>query len=177
MTLRTRLGNLGNILDEGPEQCEHLVLNSPILTVPEWDALTRYLDDKAVEIDCSFENDGTDASLPRALARIQAEAEEAVRSGCEHVMLTDRNVCENSIPVPMVLATGAVHSHLVRQQLRTFASLNVASGECLDVHHFAVLIGVGQRLLMLMLLRRRLPNVMNAVFSQAWNFVMRLIIM
>jgi glutamate synthase (NADPH/NADH) large chain len=43
----------------------------------------------------------------------------------------------------MILATGAVHSHLVRQQLRTFASVNVASGECLDVHHFAVLIGVG----------------------------------
>ena len=143
MTLRTRLGNLGNILDEGPEQCEHLVLNSPVLTVPEWDALNRYLDNKAVEIDCSFENDGSDSCLPRALARIQTEAEEAVRSGCEHVMLSDRNVCESRIPVPMVLATGAAHSHLVRQQLRTFASLNVASGECLDVHHFAVLIGVG----------------------------------
>ena len=143
MTLRTRLGNLGNILDEGPEQCEHLVLNSPVLTVPEWDALNRYLDNKAIEIDCSFENDGSDSCLPRALARIQAEAEEAVRSGCEHVMLSDRNVCESRIPVPMVLATGAAHSHLVRQQLRTFASLNVATGECLDVHHFAVLIGVG----------------------------------
>ncbi len=47
------------------------------------------------------------------------------------------------VPLPMVLATGAVHSHLVRQQLRTFTSVNVASGECLDVHHFAVLIGVG----------------------------------
>ena len=43
----------------------------------------------------------------------------------------------------MVLAAGAVHSHLVAKQLRTFASLNVASGECLDVHHFAVLVGVG----------------------------------
>jgi glutamate synthase (NADPH) large chain len=43
----------------------------------------------------------------------------------------------------MILATGAVHSHLVRQQLRTFISLNVRSGECLDVHYFAVLIGVG----------------------------------
>ncbi len=43
----------------------------------------------------------------------------------------------------MILATGAVHTHLVRQQLRTFTSLNVRSGECLDVHYFAVLIGVG----------------------------------
>ena len=143
MTLRTRLGNLGNILDEAPEQCDHLVLNSPVLTVPEWDALCRYVGKKAAEIDCSFENDGSDTAFTDALERIQAEAEEAVRSGCEHVMLTDRNVSESRIPMPMILATGAVHSHLVRQQLRTFTSVNVASGECLDVHHFAVLIGVG----------------------------------
>src|SRR3546814_18174172 len=43
----------------------------------------------------------------------------------------------------MILATGAVHTHLVRQKLRTFVSLNVRAGECLDVHYFAVLIGVG----------------------------------
>lgn len=143
MTLRTRLGNLGNILDEAPEQCDHLLLNSPVLTVPESDALRRYLGDKAAEIDCTFEIDGSDAALAKALERIQAEAEEAVRSGCEHVMLTDQNVSKDRAPMPMILATGAVHSHLVRQQLRTFASVNVASGECLDVHHFAVLIGVG----------------------------------
>jgi glutamate synthase (NADPH/NADH) large chain len=143
MTLRTRLGNLGNILDEAPEQCDHLVLNSPVLTVPEWDALCRYVGDKAAEIDCSFENDGSDTAFTDAIERIRAEAEEAVRSGCEHVMLTDRHVSETRIPIPMILATGAVHSHLVRQQLRTFTSVNVASGECLDVHHFAVLIGVG----------------------------------
>ncbi|MDB4600000.1 glutamate synthase large subunit, partial [Alphaproteobacteria bacterium] len=143
MTLRTRLGNLGNILDEAPEQCDHLVLNSPVLTVPEWDALCRYVGKKAAEIDCSFDNDESETAFTDALRRIQVEAEEAVRSGCEHVMLTDRNVSEGRIPIPMILATGAVHSHLVRQQLRTFTSVNVASGECLDVHHVAVLIGVG----------------------------------
>ena len=58
-------------------------------------------------------------------------------------MLTDRSASKENVPLPMILATGAVHSHLVKHQLRTFASVNVASGECLDVHHFAVLIGVG----------------------------------
>ena len=143
MTLRTRLGNLGNILDEAPEQCDHMLLHSPVLTVPEWDALCLYLGDKAAAIDCTFVDDGSDNAFHAALDRIQAEAEEAVRSGCEHVMLTDLNVSADRVPLPMILATGAVHSHLVRQQLRTFASVNVASGECLDVHHFAVLIGVG----------------------------------
>ena len=101
MSLRTRLGNLGNILDEAPEQCDHLLLQSPVLTVPEWEALCLYLGDKAVTIDCSFFDDGSDNAFTAALDRIQAEAEEAVRSGCEHVMLTDRNVDEDHV-LPMI---------------------------------------------------------------------------
>ena len=143
MTLRTRLGNLGNILDEGAEQCDHLLLKSPILTVPEWQALRVYLGKSAALIDCTFDVEGGSDTFNDALDRIAAEAEEAVRSGCEHVLLSDRATSKSRAPLPMILATGAVHSHLVRQQLRTFASVNVASGECLDVHHFAVLIGVG----------------------------------
>ena len=143
MTLRTRLGNLGNILDEAAEQCDHLLLRSPVLTVPEWDALQAYLGKTAAMIDCTFDVDGGADGFTDALDRIAREAEEAVRSGCEHVMLSDLKTSKQRAPLPMILATGAVHSHLVRQQLRTFASVNVASGECLDVHHFAVLIGVG----------------------------------
>ena len=143
MTLRTRLGNLGNILDEAAEQCDHLLLQSPMLTVPEWAAMNAYLGKSAALIDCTFDVEGEPDSFTEALDRIAMEAEEAVRSGCEHVMLSDRATSNTRAPLPMILATGAVHSHLVRQQLRTFASVNVATGECLDVHHFAVLIGVG----------------------------------
>ncbi|MBL6622339.1 MAG: glutamate synthase large subunit [Alphaproteobacteria bacterium] len=143
MTLRTRLGNLGNILDQSPEQCDHLLLNSPVLANAEWEALLADLGDKAVLIDCSFGADSGDDGLRQALQRIRAEAEQAVRGGVEHIMLSDAAVSESRVPIPMILATGAVHSHLVRQQLRTFASINVASADCLDVHHFAVLIGVG----------------------------------
>ena len=144
MTLRTRLGNLGNILDEAPEQCDHLLLNSPVLTVAEWGALVSWLGRKAHLIDCTFDVEDADGDgFVAALDRISREAEEAVRSGCEHVMLSDQAVSEKRVPLPMILATGAVHSHLVRQQLRTFASVNVSTGECLDVHHFAVLTGVG----------------------------------
>ena len=141
MTLRTRLGNLGNILDEAPEQCDHLLLNSPILNNAEWQALIDHLGSKAAIIDCTF--DAENDNLKAALDRIQMEAENAVRGGCEHIMLTDADAANARLPIPMILATGAVHSHLVRQQLRTFASVNVSSGECLDVHHFAVLVGVG----------------------------------
>ncbi|MDC0394338.1 glutamate synthase large subunit [Alphaproteobacteria bacterium] len=143
MTLRTRLGNLGNILDESAEQCDHLLLDSPVLTNSEWTYLINDLGPKAVVIECQFDANGGENSLKYALEEIQILAENAVRGGCEHVMLSDVNISDNTAPIPMILAVGAVHSHLVRQQLRTFASVNVATGECLDVHHFAVLVGVG----------------------------------
>ena len=143
MTLRTRLGNLGNILDESAEQCDHLLLDSPVLTNSEWLHLIEHLGTKAVVIECQFDSDGGENSLKNALEEIQTLAENAVRGGCEHVMLSDSQISASMAPIPMILAVGAVHSHLVRQQLRTYASVNVATGECLDVHHFAVLIGVG----------------------------------
>src|SRR3546814_6940904 len=65
------------------------------------------------------------------------------RAGGGPLVLTDEAVRAARVAVPMSLATGAVHTHLVRQKLRTFVSLNVRAGECLDVHYFAVLIGVG----------------------------------
>ena len=66
-----------------------------------------------------------------------------MRAGCTHVILTDEAHGPDRAPIPMILATGGVHTHLVRQSLRTFTSLNVRSAECMDVHYFAVLIGVG----------------------------------
>ena len=66
-----------------------------------------------------------------------------MRRGCLHIVLTDANVDAERAALPMILAAGCVHSYLVRQSLRTFTSLNVRSGECLDVHYAAVIIGVG----------------------------------
>jgi len=77
------------------------------------------------------------------LARIRAEAEDAVRSGAGHIVLTDQAQGEDKVGMPMILATSAVHSHLTRKGLRTFCSLNVRSAECIDPHYFAVLIGSG----------------------------------
>src|SRR6185437_1155288 len=143
MTLKTRLGNLGNILDEDASQCRLLQLQSPVLPNAEFAAMRAYMAATAVEIDCTFDAEGGAAALRDAIRRITGEAEDAVRGGCTHVVLSDEAMSAERAAIPMILATGAVHSHLVRQQLRTFTSLNVRSGECLDVHYFAVLIGVG----------------------------------
>ena len=143
MSLNTRLGNLGNVFDQSAEQTSDLLLlPSPVLSSAEFEAMHRHMGDTAAHIDALFDVEGA-ATLGAGLKRICREAEDAVREGCTHIVLTDEAVDESHAPIPMILATAAVHSHLVRQSLRTFTSLNVRSGECLDVHYFAVLIGVG----------------------------------
>ena len=143
MSLKTRLGNLGNILDEDESQCRLLQLDSPVLTTAEFRAMRAYMADTAAEIDATFPVDGGPDALKDALRRIRQEAEDAVRGGANHVILTDEAMGPARAAIPMILATGAVHTHLVRNNLRTFTSLNVRSAECMDTHYFAVLIGVG----------------------------------
>lgn len=143
MSLKTRLGNLGNILEEEESQCRLLQLESPVLTTAEFNAMRAYMGDTAAEIDATFPIDGGSDALKDALKRIRQEAEDAVRGGANHLILTDEAMGPTRAAIPMILATGAVHTHLVRSNLRTFTSLNVRSGECLDTHYFAVLIGVG----------------------------------
>ncbi|MXW85899.1 MAG: glutamate synthase large subunit, partial [Boseongicola sp. SB0667_bin_21] len=67
----------------------------------------------------------------------------AVRSGAGHIVLTDHNLGEDKVGMPMILVTSAVHSWLTRKGLRTFCSLNVRSAECIDPHYFVVLVGCG----------------------------------
>ena len=143
MSLRTRLGNLGNILDEDISQCNLLQLDSPVLSNAEFEAMRRHMGSTRAEIDCTFDVSLGEGALKEAVARIRREAEDAVRGGCTHLILSDEKAGPNRAPVPMILAVGGVHSHLVRERLRTWTSLNVRSGEALDVHYFAVLIGVG----------------------------------
>ncbi len=143
MSLKTRLGNLGNILEEDPSQCELLQLDSPVLTSSAFEELSDYLGDTAAEIDCTFQPGDGRGALGTALNRIREEAEDAVRGGCTHLILSDIAIDAEHAPIPMILAVGGIHTHLVAQELRTFTSINVRSAECMDVHYFAVLIGVG----------------------------------
>ena len=143
MSLKTRLGNLGNVLDEDATQCDLLQLESPVLSSAEFAAMCATMGDAICTVDCTFPVADGESGLRAALDRIRREAEEGVRAGCTHVVLTDEAMGPQHAAIPMILATGGVHTHLVRSSLRTFTSLNVRSAECLDVHYVAVLIGVG----------------------------------
>ncbi|AQS89463.1 glutamate synthase large chain [Neoasaia chiangmaiensis NBRC 101099] len=143
MSLITRLGNLGNVLDQSPAQCDLLQLPSPVLTSGEFDALRQFCGRDGALVDCTFDAASGEEGLRDGIARIRRETEDHVRGGCTHLFLSDENQSAERAAIPMILATAAVHVHLVRQSLRTFTSLNVRSADAMDVHAIAVTIGVG----------------------------------
>jgi glutamate synthase (NADPH/NADH) large chain len=143
MSLKTRFGNLKNVLDEDSSQTEIIVLESPFVGNAQFSELVGAFKSPMAEIDCTFAADAGEGALQEGLERIRAEAEDAVRSGAGHLVLSDHLQGPDKVAMPMILATSAVHSWLTRKGLRTFCSLNVRSAECVDPHYFAVLIGCG----------------------------------
>jgi glutamate synthase (NADPH/NADH) large chain len=147
MSLKTRFRNLGNVLAQDESQTEVFVLEGPAISTGMYQRMKDHLEGRFYEIDCVFEVNGDGSAKPGALKaaldRIRLEAEDAVRQGYSHLILTDERIGRTFASVPMLLATGGVHAHLVAKGLRTFTSLIVRSAECLDTHYFACLIGVG----------------------------------
>ncbi|MFN6976919.1 MAG: glutamate synthase large subunit, partial [Gemmobacter sp.] len=143
MSLKTRFGNLKNVLDENSSQTEILVLESPFVANAEFEEMVRQFGGNVGFIDCTFPVEAGQDALRAGLERIRAEAEDAVRSGAAHLVLTDQHQGAARVAMPMILATSAVHSWLTRKGLRTFCSVNVRAAECIDAHYFAVLIGCG----------------------------------
>ena len=141
MSLKTRFGNLRNVLSQDSSQTEILSLESPFVGNNQFKALLAHFGKDVVTINCTFEAD--EGSLQSALTRIRAEAEDAVASGAAHIVLTDETQSADQVAMPMILATSAVHSWLTRKGLRTFCSINVRAAECIDPHYFAVLVGCG----------------------------------
>ncbi|HEV7287565.1 glutamate synthase large subunit [Sphingomonas sp.] len=143
MSLKTRFGNLANILDTAETANKVLVLESPVLTNGDWARLKSYFGAQAAEIDYSFPAGGGPETLRAAITDIRLQAEQAVRAGKTEIFLTDEAVGPDRIAIAGVLAAAAVHTHLVRKGLRSYASVNIRTAECLDTHYYAVLIGVG----------------------------------
>ena len=141
MSLKTRFGNLGNILDFNNLTEENIyVLDSPILTNNELKKFKAIFSKKIKLIDCTFDIKET---LRTNLERIKQEAEISVREGSTTLILSDKNINSKRMNIPMILSVGAVNSHLVKLGLRGYCSINVETSETLDTHSFAVLIGVG----------------------------------
>ena len=141
MSLKTRFGNLGNILDfNNLTEDDIFVLDSPILTNSQLKRFKKLFSKKIKIIDCTFDASET---LKQSLQKIKNDSEIAVREGSTTLILSDKNISEKRVNIPMALAVGAVNSNLVKLGLRGYCSLNIETSETLDTHSFAVLIGVG----------------------------------
>jgi glutamate synthase (NADPH/NADH) large chain len=141
MSLKTRFGNLGNILDfDNLTQEDIYVLDSPILTNSQFKKFKNIFSKKIKIIDCTFD---IKSSLKERIEKIREECEIAVREGSSSLILSDKKISSSRASIPTILAVGAAHSHLVKLGLRGYCSINVESSDALDTHSFAILIGVG----------------------------------
>ncbi|HRP97506.1 MAG TPA: glutamate synthase central domain-containing protein, partial [Rhodocyclaceae bacterium] len=137
--LDSHLGRQRNLLDESPGHCRRLLLDSPILDAAAFAALPA----------CGLPLAVLDTTVPRdqplaaALDRVRADAEAALVRGVELLVLSDRDAGPQRMPLPSLLAVGAIHHHLLRIGRRTACGLVVDSGEPYAVHHFCTLIGYG----------------------------------
>lgn len=145
MSLKTYVGKDLNLLVESPEHCHKVELDSPVLSNEELEKL-RYIDHshfQAKTIETVFRSDGKKGRLEKALEKICRYAEDAVDEGYSIIVLSDRGVDSDHAAIPSVLATGAVHHHLISRGVRALCDIIVESGEVRETHHFATLIGYG----------------------------------
>jgi len=150
MSLVSFIGPRPNLLDlEGSSGVKRLEVAQPILSNDDLEKIRRISDIKdndfhAITLDMTWDAAQGTKGLKARLDALCEEAETAISKGHENILvLSDRATSESRIAVPALLATAAVHHHLIRQGLRTSAGLVVETGEAREIHHFACLAGFG----------------------------------
>ncbi|WP_310600250.1 glutamate synthase large subunit [Desulfobulbus sp.] len=144
MSLETTIGpEQQSIFEESEQHASRVVLTSPVLSTEKYRALL-HLDRWGYRL-CrlSLGYDPARLGLREAIERLCRQAAEAVRSGCVLLLLTDQECAPPELPIHALLATGAVHHHLVRAGLRCNANLIVSTATARDAHQMACLIGFG----------------------------------
>ncbi len=140
MSLEVRLGARRSFLEETPEHADLVELASPVLPDLDW------LQEVPLQprwLDATFDADRGTEGLEEALVDLCRKAAQAVREGCTALVLSDRGVNRHRAPIPALLATAAVHHHLIREGLRLRTAVLVETGEAREVHHLACLVGYG----------------------------------
>ncbi|MGO9134851.1 MAG: glutamate synthase large subunit [Methylovirgula sp.] len=148
MSLVSFIGPRPNIFDhEGNAKRKRLEVRQPILTNADLEKIRSIgmieetFDTRT--LDMTYASERGAEGMAEALARLCDRAEQAVTGGYTIIVLSDRLVGPDRIPIPALLATAAVHHHLIRKGLRTSVGLVVETGEAREVHHFALLAGYG----------------------------------
>ena len=145
MSLECYIGPEQNLLETTPEHANRLLIPHPILTNDEMAAI-KSMDHKGWKskiIDITYPRSEGTVGLTAALDRICTEAEEAIDDGYSIVVLSDRAISAQQVPISSLLACGSLHHHLVKQAKRTRIGIVIESGEAREVHHHCLLVGYG----------------------------------
>ncbi|HKE12593.1 MAG TPA: glutamate synthase large subunit, partial [Myxococcota bacterium] len=145
MSTLSTLGAERNLLGETPQHARLLELEHPILTDEELERIRQISlpGFQAHTLPILFKAAEGGEGLRAALDLLCREASNAVAEGANLLILSDRGLSPDLAPIPSLLATGAVHHHLVREETRTQCGLLVETGEAREVAHFALLVGFG----------------------------------
>jgi glutamate synthase (ferredoxin) len=136
------IGDDGNLLKETPDNCKALKVNNPILTNTDLLKI-KTMDVEGFKVRVLSITYYKNTSLEKALDRLFLEVDRAYRDGANIIILSDRDVDENHVPIPSLLAVSAVSKYLVRTKKRTAMTIILESAEPRLVHHFATLLGYG----------------------------------
>ncbi len=145
MSLMSFVGKERNLLDETPEHCKQLKLPHPVLSNDDMAKLKNIdiKDYRSAVLSMTFNVQGGEQELPKALQALCSEAEKCVDDGIAILILSDRDVDTKRAAIPALLATSAVHQHLVKVRKRQLTGLIVETAEAREVMHFATLCGFG----------------------------------
>ncbi|WP_026973485.1 glutamate synthase large subunit [Aliagarivorans marinus] len=145
MSLRTYVGADLNLLEETALHCRKVEIKQPLLTNEQL-AKLRHVDQnhfQAATIHTTFQANGKEGELEKALERICRHAKDYIEDGFSIIILSDRKVDSDHAAIPSVLATAAVHHYLIREGIRAQADIIVESGDIRETHHFATVLGFG----------------------------------
>ena len=142
MSLECYIGPEGNLLEPSEEHANRILVENPILTNTAMYALKHlnYLNHRSKVIDITYSKED---DLNKKIDDICKIAEEAIDKGTGFIVLSDRGINENRIPISALMACGAVHHHLVKVAKRAKAAIVIETGEAREVHHFCLLFGYG----------------------------------
>ncbi|STQ46502.1 Glutamate synthase [NADPH] large chain precursor [Ewingella americana] len=143
MSLATSIGREMNVFCEAEGQAHRLSFKSPILLWSDFKQLTT-LDSKYYRADTlDLTYDPAEQDMEAFVAKLCDEGERKVRDGAVLLVLSDRNIAPNRLPLPAPMAVGALQRRLVEKSLRCDANIIVETASARDPHHFAVLLGFG----------------------------------
>ncbi|MES2657667.1 MAG: glutamate synthase large subunit [Verrucomicrobiota bacterium] len=145
MSLGAGLGSERNLLDETPQHCNTVSLDSAILFEHQLEKI-KDLEEQGFPsfvLDCTWPAESGAAGMKPRLDELCAEVESHILADRNILILSDRATSSGRIPIPMLLAIGTIHHHLTRIRKRMRASIVVESGEVRDVHQIACCFGFG----------------------------------